>query len=246
LCDISFMRPPLLSAAVIRHVHFEDLGTLAAPLVAAGYDVLYYDVGFHDVASLDPDLLIVLGAPVGVYEMDRYPFLATELALLEARLAAARPTLGICLGAQLIARALGARVYPSGIKEIGWAPLTLTAAGSTSPLAHLGTTPVLHWHGDTFDLPNGSTHLAATPQCANQAFAVGPHVLGMQFHPEIDAAAGIEPWLVGHAAELAGAGIDPRALRAATAAVGGGPRLASQAMMVEWLAGLDMRDKKNV
>jgi GMP synthase (glutamine-hydrolysing) len=162
----------------------------------------------------------VLGAPVGVYEDDKYPFLRDELDLLTVRLKTGQPTLGICLGSQLIACALGAKVYPSGVKEIGWAPIELTDAAVSTPLRHLVNTAVLHWHGDTFDLPPGAVHLASTTICRNQAFCLGPNILGLQFHPEADPNAGIEAWLVGHAAELAAARIDPRALRSGATAAG--------------------------
>ena len=230
---------PMKTAAVIRHVHFEDLGTFAEPLARAGYECQYYDVG-HGLPAEDPadvDLLIVLGAPVGVYEEDKYPFLRGELGCLTARLDAGGPAFGICLGAQLIARALGARVYPSGVKEIGWGPVDLTKAASTTPLRHLANTPVLHWHGDTFDMPQGAVHLAATPACRNQAFCVGSNILAVQFHPEVDPAAGIEPWLVGHAAELGQAGIDPGALRDGTKTAASLPAKARK-MFAEWLEGL--------
>jgi GMP synthase (glutamine-hydrolysing) len=146
------------TAAVIRHVAFEDLGIFREVLAARGYAVRYLEAGVDDLAGplASADLAVVLGGPIGVYETERYPFLVTELRALERRLAAGRPTLGICLGAQLIAAALGARVYPGGKKEIGWAPVALTAAGRASPLAALEGRPVLHWHGDTFDLPRAS------------------------------------------------------------------------------------------
>src|SRR5262245_23163741 len=117
------------SAAVIRHVAFEDLGSAAGVLERNGYRPAYLEAGLDplDVAvTRDADLLIVLGGPIGAYEEHLYPFLKDELALLEHRLAADRPTLGICLGAQLMARALGARVYAGGKKEIGFSPLTLS------------------------------------------------------------------------------------------------------------------------
>jgi len=227
------------TAAIIRHVHFEDLGTLAEPLTQAGFELQYCDVGrsnFPDPITLD--LLIVLGAPVGVYEDDKYPFLRDEIALLKVRIAAGLPTLGICLGAQLIARALSARVYPSGHKEIGFGPVELAEAAASLPLRHLANTPVLHWHGDTFDLPPGGIHLASTSLCRNQAFCIGTNILGVQFHPELDPAAGIEPWLIGHAAELGSAGIDPRKLRESAKALGSSLPRKARSMFTEWLYGL--------
>jgi GMP synthase (glutamine-hydrolysing) len=229
------------TAAVIRHVHFEDLGTFAEPLVRAGYDFQYFDFGLRGLPPRDParpDLLIVLGAPIGVYEDDKYPFLRDEIALLTTRLGAGLPTLGICLGAQLVARALGARVYPSGIKEIGWGPVDLTNAARTMPLRHLAGEKVLHWHGDTFDLPQSAVLLASTALCRNQAFSFGPNILGVQFHPEVDSTAGIEPWLVGHAAELGAAGIDPRRLRDGAKAAGASLSAMARKMFEEWLDGL--------
>ncbi|HTV33668.1 MAG TPA: glutamine amidotransferase [Methylocella sp.] len=229
------------TAAVIRHVHFEDLGTLAEPLTLAGFTIQYYDAGLHGLPPRDPretDLLIVLGAPIGVNEEDKYPFLRGEIDLLTARLDTCLPTLGISLGAQLIARVLGAKVYPSGVKEIGWGPVELTEAAQATPLRHLAGTSVLHWHGETFDLPRGAELMASTGICRNQAFTVGAHVLALQFHPEADPTAGIERWLIGHAAELGVAGIDPRDLRDAAMAIE--PNLPGKArkMLAEWLQGL--------
>jgi GMP synthase (glutamine-hydrolysing) len=189
----------------IRHVPFEDLGLIAPLLAERRHTVHYVEAPTADLAALDPlapDLLVVLGGPIGVYENDRYPFIDTEVAMLERRLAAGKPTLGICLGSQLMAKALGARVYFSGTKELGWAPLELTPEGAASCLARLST-PVLHWHGDTFDLPAGAIRLASTPACRNQAFAVGPHALALQFHAEAFGVA-LESWFVGHACEIAG------------------------------------------
>src|ERR1700674_4054522 len=161
-------------AAAIRHVHFEDLGAFEATLSEHGYETRYYDAGVADLHSPhlhSCDLLIVLGAPFGAYEEDKYPILTDEIALIERRLAAELPALGICLGAQLFARALGSRVYPGPAKEVGWSPIALTEAGKQGPTRHLGAGPVLHWHGDTFDLPAGTELLASTAICRNQAFA---------------------------------------------------------------------------
>ncbi|WP_277979955.1 glutamine amidotransferase [Sphingomonas phyllosphaerae] len=225
-----------LTAVAIRHVAFEDLGHLDAPLRAAGYAIRYVEAAEGSVAALDPlapDLLIVLGGPMGVYEASEHPFLGDELALLRARLAAERPTLGLCLGAQLIAAALGARVYPGPAKEIGYAPVTLSAAGAASPLAALpANQPVLHWHGDTFDLPAGATLLASTDLYRQQAFAFGRHALALQFHLEADR---IERWLAGHAAELRAAPIDPAAIARDAARHDAALRHAAAAVLTRWL-----------
>jgi len=198
------------TAVAIRHVAFEDLDAFDPALAARGYKASYRDAPVDDLGAgdiTDCDLLVVLGGPIGVYEEDRYPFLKPEIALIEKRLKAGKPVLGICLGAQLMARALGAKVYAAGFKEIGWAGIGLSAAGRASPLAKLTSgTRVLHWHGDTFDLPSGATHLASTPRTPNQAFAVGRHGLALQFHLEVSAT-GLERWLVGHAVEI---GATPR------------------------------------
>ncbi|WP_407526995.1 glutamine amidotransferase [Methylobacterium oryzisoli] len=229
------------TAIAIRHVAFEGLGLIEPVLRSAGYTSRVYDAGVDDLRAIAPagaDLLIVLGGPINACEDDRYPFLADELHLIARRLQAGRPTLGICLGAQLMARALGARVHPGPAKEIGWAPLTLTEAGRASPLAHLDGTAVLHWHGDTFDLPAGAALLASTNLCPHQAFALGRHALGLQFHGEADAAE-IERWLIGHACEIAAAGLDPRTLRADSLRHGPGLREAGARVFADWLAGLE-------
>jgi GMP synthase (glutamine-hydrolysing) len=227
------------TAIAIRHVAFEDLGLLAPLLAARGFAVEYREAGIDDLA--DPalqaaDLLVVLGGPIGVYETDKYPFLVPEIAAIERRLAAGRPVLGFCLGAQLMARALGTRVYPGPAKEIGFAPLALTQAGQAGPLSHLGAAPVLHWHGDTFDLPEAAVRLASTPVCLNQAFALGPRALALQFHAEADLGR-IEAWLIGHTAELAASGIDVPTLRAEAARVKEGLHARGRAMLTDWLDG---------
>ncbi|MEU6512435.1 glutamine amidotransferase [Streptomyces sp. NPDC046942] len=177
---------------------------------------------------------VVLGGPVGANDTDRYPVLHDELTALRARLTTQRPTMGICLGAQLLACALGAAVAPGPAKEIGYAPLAFTPEGMTSALRHLADVPVLHWHNDCFELPAGARHLASTPRCPHQAFAVGAHILGLQFHLETDHR-DIERWLMGHAEALLAADIDPRTLRRDAAAVG--PKLSRQAadVVTEWL-----------
>lgn len=229
------------TATVMSHVGFEDLGILAPLLAERGYSITDIDAPRADLTNIDPlspDLLVVLGGPIGVYEDEAYPFLLAETKLIEARLTGNRPILGICLGAQLMALALGARVYPSGLKEIGWMPIRLSAAGvqsCLSPLAADGMR-VLHWHGDTFDLPDGAAHLASSDLCENQAFSYGANALGLQFHLETGADA-LDSWLVGHAVEIVGAGLVPAALRADSAAFAPACNAAGNACFAAWLDG---------
>jgi GMP synthase (glutamine-hydrolysing) len=221
----------------VRHVAFEDLGLLGPLVAARGYGVRYHDAGiqpFDAETLLAPDLLIVLGGPIGVYERNSYPFIADEVAAIAVRLEADKPMLGICLGAQMMAAALGARVAPGPVKEIGWAPLTLTADGQKSVLAPLGATPVLHWHGDNCELPTGCTRLASTPHCPVQAFARTPSQLALQFHLETEPAR-FESWLVGHTVELGKAGVDPRQLRTQARTVGPATRELGQKVLAAWL-----------
>lgn len=228
----------------IRHVCFEDLGSFAGALAERGLSPRNLDAGIDDLAALDPlepELLVILGGPIGANDVLDYPFLRDELSLLESRLAADRPTLGICLGAQLIARALGSAVYPGHAKEIGWQPLELTAAGRSSALRHLdrGLTSMLHWHGDTFDLPSGATLLASTPLCRHQAFAWGQTTLALQCHPEA-LASQLERWLIGHAAEIAAAGLSVPALRRDSAAHGAKLETQGRRCLAEWLTGIGL------
>ncbi|MFD1910707.1 glutamine amidotransferase [Halodurantibacterium flavum] len=230
-----------LSLQAIRHVHFEDLGSSEAILHEAGYDIEYLDVADRDPSAIDPlaaDLLVVLGGPIGVNDADTYPVVSKEIDLLKARLAANRPTMGICLGAQLMAAALGAPVYPGPRKEIGWSTLELTASSGQNPLAALQGVPVLHWHGDTFDLPDGCELLASTTICRNQAFSRGPNILGLQFHPEV-AVARFEHWLLGHASELSTANISPVALRRDAQLYGKGLEAANARVLRGWLAQIE-------
>lgn len=225
------------TAAAIRHVHFEDLGAFEGVLTNSGYRVRYCDAGISDLCSselADCDLLVVLGGPIGACETDKYPFLNDEIAVIEKRLNFARPSLGICLGAQLFARALGARVYPGPAKEIGWSPVTLTSAGKHSPLNCLESAPLLHWHGDTFDLPSGAELLASTSICPNQAFSYGKSVLAFQFHPEASAKH-FERWLIGHAVEISMGGLSVDKLRSDTLRFAPESAPLGQQCLREWL-----------
>jgi GMP synthase (glutamine-hydrolysing) len=226
------------STTVLRHVAFEDLGSLNTSVAAASRVMAIYEAPTDNLDALQfdsEDLLVVLGGPIGVYEDRRYPFLKAELQVIERALRAGSSVLGICLGAQLMARVLGARVYPGTRKEIGFGPVQLTEAGLHSPLATLGVLPVLHWHGDTFDLPIGAKRLAASTLYENQAFSAGDRILGLQFHLEVDPAT-IELWLVGHANELAAAGIELAAIRRDAVSHGSTLPQIARAVFASWIA----------
>ncbi|MGA3373382.1 MAG: glutamine amidotransferase [Terracidiphilus sp.] len=218
------METPIPRALVLSHVTFEDLGTLEAPLRARGFEIENVNASEVPEASFplpqaeSCDLLVVLGGPIGVYDQEEYPFLKDEIALIAQRLGARKPILGICLGAQLMAAALGARVYPgSNGAEIGWSPLQPAPKTHPpiwfAPLLEPGLS-VFHWHGDTFDLPHGAVHLSCTDRYAHQAFVIEDFALALQFHPEVTAE-GLESWYVGHACELSHKGISAAALRSA-------------------------------
>lgn len=224
-------------ACVIRHLAFEGLGILESVLIERGYLIDYYDAGvdfLDDDALLQAHLLVVLGGPISANDGRDYPFLARESALLQQRLTLQRPTLGICLGAQLMAKALGADVQPMGHKEIGYGDIQLSAEGLESVLATLQDCPVLHWHGEQYSLPDEAQLLASSALCTQQAFALGDYGLALQFHLETDYRR-IEQWLIGHCGELQQAGIAPAGIRHQAALYG--PRLQLQATTVfhNWL-----------
>lgn len=227
-------------ALVIRHVDHEGIAGYREPIEAAGYEihrVAAHHAGCAQLDILSPDLVVVMGGPMGVYDTGRYPWLSDEIAVLRRRIAAERPVLGVCLGSQLIAAALGARVRKGPEHEIGFAPLTLTAPGTVGPLRHLADAEVLHWHGDTFDVPEGADLLATTPLYA-QAFARRNHLLALQFHAEMGEDERFEHWLTNDAADIAEVGETPEALRATHTTKGPAAVAAGRAMIAEWLAGL--------
>lgn len=211
---------------VCQHVPYEILGTLNPLLKSAGFRIRYVNFGRHPGA--EPSLegyqgLVVLGGPMSVYDTADHPHLADEMRLIERALEQELPVLGICLGAQLIAAALGARVYPSREKEIGWYDVSPAENAGGDPLVgHFRPSEkIFQWHGDTFDIPAGAVHLASSPLCANQAFRYGDNVYALQFHLEVDEPM-IERWLhvPSMAREIAATGgkIDPAAIRRETPA----------------------------
>jgi GMP synthase-like glutamine amidotransferase len=171
-----------------QHVPFEGLGSIGPWMQAQGHALtctrLYAGEIPPQVTGLD--WLIVMGGPMNIYEERGHPWLAAEKRAIHAAIDADRRVLGICLGAQLIADVLGARITRNAHKEIGWFPVELTAAGGGCRL--LADFPprfaAYHWHGDTFNLPSGAMHLARSEACAQQAFACGERVVGLQFHLE--------------------------------------------------------------
>jgi GMP synthase (glutamine-hydrolysing) len=233
------VNPPLRSAVALRHVAFEDLGLLAPIMDREGWNVSFCEASVDDLTHpsiRNAELVIVLGGPIGVYETSDYPFLVPEIALIEYRLSRDLPTLGICLGSQLIARALGSRVFKGPVKEIGWGKINLTDEGRSSCLEVLqgDDAVVLHWHGDTFDLPNDATRLASNENYENQAFAYGRNALALQFHLEADPRQ-LEEWYVGHSVELSTAHISVAALREATQQHKNGLVLRADRVFGDWL-----------
>jgi GMP synthase (glutamine-hydrolysing) len=228
----------------LRHVAFEDLGLLAPVMEREGWDVAFCEAAVDDLlhrSIKDAELVIVLGGPIGVYETKDYPFLASEISLIEYRLSRHLPTLGICLGSQLMAKALGGRVFKGPVKEIGWGSVDLTGEGQSSCLKALqgDDAVVLHWHGDTFDLPRGATRLASNRPYENQAFAYGRNALALQFHLEAEARQ-LEEWYVGHAVELAAAQVSIADLRAAAQQHANGVAVRADRVFSSWLRQLDV------
>lgn len=172
----------------LQHVPFEDIGSMAEDFRNRNFPVStthwYRGDSAPDLGSFDA--LIVMGGPMGIYDEAIHPWLADEKILIKNAIAAGKIVLGICLGAQLIADVLGAKVTRNAHKEIGWLPIAINTDATTHPIAQaFARNPnVFHWHGDTFALPPGAVHLASSEGCANQAYAYKDQVFGFQFHLE--------------------------------------------------------------
>lgn len=172
----------------LQHVPFEDIGSMTSDFRTRGYSLSSTHWYRGDAAPTvgDFDALVVMGGPMGIYDEAIYPWLADEKILIKNAIAAGKIVLGICLGAQLIADVLGAKVTRNAYKEIGWLPIVINPAATNHPIAQiLARYPdVFHWHGDTFALPPGAVHLASSEGCANQAYVFQNQVYGFQFHLE--------------------------------------------------------------
>lgn len=229
------------SALVIRHVPYEGIAGFRAPVEAAGYVIDRVDVTDPEFANVDfdePDLVVMMGGPMGVYETERYPWLGCEIARLARRIMLDRPTLGVCLGSQIIAAAMGARVYAGPVKEVGFSPVTIHDAGLASPLRHIEDVPVLHWHGDTFDLPQRAELLASSDKYPNQAFRRGDNILALQCHSEMGEDPRFDAWLEDEP-YIAAAGLTVGELRAQHDAHGSVAVAAGRRMITDWLDRLE-------
>ena len=231
------------TALIIRHVPYEGVAGYRMPIEAAGYDVDRIDVTDPAFSSLDlccPDLLIMMGGPMGVYEQDRHPWIPCQMRRLALRLEAERPTLGVCFGAQMIAAALGAEVYAGPHKEVGFHSVSVHEHALQGPLRHIAEVPVLHWHGDTFTLPENVELLASSHLYEHQAFRRGSNILALQFHAEMGLDPRFDAWIEQWPESVIEAGGDEASLRAAHDRLGPSSVAAGQAMIAEWLTGLSI------
>jgi GMP synthase-like glutamine amidotransferase len=175
-----------MRAHYLQHVPFEGLGSIDAWLQQTGYEIT--STNFYVTEELpkieDIDLLVVMGGPMSVNDEQDYPWLIKEKKFIKSVIEAGKPTLGICLGAQLIANSMGAEVFPNSVKEIGWFPIQAAESENNAVFQFPEEIEVFHWHGETFSLPIGAVQLAKSKGCKNQAFQIGANVIGLQFHLE--------------------------------------------------------------
>jgi len=196
---------------IIKNEECEGPGLLGEWLEENGFSCNTVSAFREKLPPIDGfDALVILGGPMGVYEKDRYPFLASEIRLIQSAIRKETPIMGICLGGQLLAHALGAIVEKNKVKEIGHFPIALTPEGKKSPFFRGFPSPftAFQWHGDTFTIPDGALHLASSELCANQAFSFGGFALGLQFHLEADKEMA-EEWSLEYDEELKREGIPP-------------------------------------
>lgn len=175
-----------MRAHYLQHVAFEGLGSIEVWLQDSGFEIT--STQFYDSKELpnveDIDLLVVMGGGMSVHNEEDYPWLVEEKKFIKNIIGAGIPTLGICLGAQLIANSMGGEVFPNSVKEIGWFPIQATKSTHETSFQFPKEIEVFHWHGETFSLPSGAVQIAESKGCKNQAFQLGDNVIGLQFHLE--------------------------------------------------------------
>jgi GMP synthase-like glutamine amidotransferase len=172
----------------LQHVPFEGLGSIELWARDRVHEItstrLFANDPFPNLEDID--LLVILGGPMGIYDEDKYPWLSKEKKYIDQVVLNGKIVLGICLGAQLIADVLGAKVYPNANKEIGWFPIQKTLDTAETRIADFLPEQIeaFHWHGDTFDIPLGAVHIAKSAACENQGFIYDDHIVALQFHLE--------------------------------------------------------------
>ncbi len=224
-------------AIVFQHDDHITLGNLEPVLRVHGFDIRIIDVVAEDVAALDPtdgDLVIVLGGEKGAYETEEYPHLREEMHFIATRIDAQKPIFGVCLGAQLMAGALGGENYKGEKPDLGYQNIVLTDAGLASPIRHVAGVGMLEWHSDHYTLPSRATLLGSSSAYANEAFAIGDFALAVQFHPEVTDELH-EMWTQNSDELFAENGIDSGEWRALGRIHNPPMEQASQAMFSEWL-----------
>ncbi|MGH1472624.1 MAG: type 1 glutamine amidotransferase [Cellvibrionaceae bacterium] len=175
-----------MRAHYLQHVRFEGLGSIESWLQSAGYEISYTQL-YHSQALPSPqniDLVIIMGGSMSVNDEENYPWLIGEKQFIKNAIEMGKPVLGICLGAQLIASAMGGEVFQNSVKEIGWFPVEAVKSEDASSFCFPEQVEVFHWHGETFSLPPGAVQIAKSKGCENQAFQIGTTVIGLQFHLE--------------------------------------------------------------
>jgi len=242
-------RPKIL---VFQHVPYEPLGTLDPLLKEAGFRIRYVNFGRdpNQRPSLDKYVaLIVLGGPMNSHQIDTYPNLITEVDVIREAVESDMSVLGICLGAQLLAKALGGNVVRNSEREIGWYDVDLTEHGESDPvLSTFATTQrVFQWHEDGIGLPDGVVHLASSPASAVQAFRYGEHAYGFQFHLEVDASL-VERWLTvpgnQKVLEEERGRVDPRLVREQTSESIAGLQELSRRTFLRWIDRFDISPRR--
>ena len=222
---------------MLQHDDDITLGNLEPVLREHGYDIHFVDAATDDVTALDPedgDIVIVLGGEKAAYETEKYPHLVDEMRFIKARIEARKPIFGVCLGAQLMAGALGGRNYKGDKPDLGYQDIQLTEAGLASPVRHVAGVGMLVWHSDHYTLPEEATLLGTSTAYPNEAFAIGDFALAVQFHPEVNDEMH-EVWTQGSRELFAANDVDDEEWRALGRIHNPPMQVASRAMFGEWL-----------